>query len=178
MDVKTAFLNGKLLEDVYMTQPEGFVDAQSTGKVCEVQLSIYGLKQASKSWNLRFDDVIKEFSFIKNKDEPCVYKKVSGSAVIFLVLYVDDILLIENDIPFLQSVNTWLGRCFSKKDLGEATYVLDDNLANPLTKPLVQRKHKAHTRSLGIREMPIGSSASGRLLGFCVCSRDNSSSVL
>ncbi|KAK8652311.1 hypothetical protein V6N13_061332 [Hibiscus sabdariffa] len=104
MDVKTAFLNGKLEEDVYMTQPEGFVTPENAGKVCKLQRSIYGLKQASRSWNLRFNDAIKEFGFIRNEDEPCVYKKFSGSIVSFLILYVDDILIIENDIPTLQSV--------------------------------------------------------------------------
>ncbi|KAG8503385.1 hypothetical protein CXB51_001330 [Gossypium anomalum] len=72
MDVKTAFLNGKLEEDVYMTQPEGFVDPKDAGKICKLQRSIYGLKQASRNWNLRFNDAIKEFGFIKNEDEPCV----------------------------------------------------------------------------------------------------------
>ena len=124
MDVKTAFLNGNLEEDVYMIQPEGFVDPKDAGKVCKLKRSIYGLKQASRSWNLRFDDSIKEFGFIKNEDEPCVYKKVSGSTIVFLVLYVDDILIMGNDIPTLQSVKTWLGSCFSMKDLGEATYIL------------------------------------------------------
>ena len=57
-------------------------------------------------------------------DESCVYKKTSGSAIIFLVLYVDDILLIGNDIPMLQSVKTWLSSKFSMKDLGEASYIL------------------------------------------------------
>ena len=89
MDVKTTFLNGNLLEDVYMTQPEGFVDPKNPNKVCKLQRSIYGLKQASRSWNLRFDEAVKEFSFLKNEDEPCVYKKASGSIVVFLVLYVD-----------------------------------------------------------------------------------------
>ncbi|KAK8676153.1 hypothetical protein V6N13_034207 [Hibiscus sabdariffa] len=74
MDVKTAFLNGKLEEDVYMTQAEGFVTPENTGKVCKLQRSIYGLKQASRSWNLHFNDAIKEFGFIRNEDEPCVYK--------------------------------------------------------------------------------------------------------
>ena len=60
---------------------------------------------------------------MKNEDEPCVYKKVSASAIVFL-LYVDDILLIVNDIPTLQSVKSWLGKCFSMKDLGEAAYIL------------------------------------------------------
>ncbi|KAK3125126.1 hypothetical protein QOZ80_7BG0600470 [Eleusine coracana subsp. coracana] len=56
MDVKTAFLNGNLSEDVYMTQPEGFVDPQNARKICKLQRSIYGLKQASRSWNLRVDE--------------------------------------------------------------------------------------------------------------------------
>ena len=124
MDVKIAFHKGNLLEDVYMTQPEGFVDPMYPNRVCKLQRSIYGLKQASRSWNLCFDEAVKEFGFMKNEDEPCVYKKVSGSAIVFLVLYVDDILLIGNDIPTLQSVKSWLGKCFSMKDLGEATYIL------------------------------------------------------
>jgi hypothetical protein len=96
MDVKTAFLNGHLSEDVYMTQPESFVDPENAGKICKLQMSIYGLKQASRSWNIRFDEVVKRFGFIKNEEEPCVYKRASGSALVFLVLYVDDILLIGN----------------------------------------------------------------------------------
>src|SRR6266498_5634338 len=99
MDVKTAFLNRNLSEDVYMTQPEVFVDPKSASKVCKLRKSIYGLKQASRSWNLRFDEVVKEFGFIKNEEEPCLYKKAKGSALAFLVLYVDDILLIGNDSP-------------------------------------------------------------------------------
>ena len=83
MDVKTAFLNENLLEDVYMTQPEGFVDPKNPNKVCKLQRSIYGLKKASRSWNLRFDEAVKEFGFLKNEDEPCVYKKASGSIVVF-----------------------------------------------------------------------------------------------
>ena len=61
---------------------------------------------------------VKEFDFIKNKDELCVYKKTSGSAVVFLILYVDDILLIENDIPIIQSVKTWLSNKFFSERLG------------------------------------------------------------
>ena len=72
MDVKTAFLNGMLSEDVYMMQPEGFVNPQYAGKVCKLQIFIYGLKQASRSWNLRFDEVVKGFGFIKNGGESCL----------------------------------------------------------------------------------------------------------
>ena len=104
MDVKMAFLNGYLKEDIYMEQLLGFTSSDDDHKVCKLQRSIYGLKQASRSWNTRFNDVIKIFSFIKNEEEPCVFKKVSGSVVAFLILYVDDILLIGNDIFMLTSV--------------------------------------------------------------------------
>ena len=68
--------------------------------------------------------MIKIFGFIKNEEESCVFKKVSGSVVVFLVLYVDDILLIGNDIPMLTIVKIWLSKKFSLKDLGEASFIL------------------------------------------------------
>ena len=105
MDIKIVFLNGNLIEDVYMKHPKGFINLENSEKVCKLQISIYELKQASQSRNLHFNEAVKEFGFIKNEDEPCVYKKVSGSAIFFLVLYVDGILLIENDIPTLQMLN-------------------------------------------------------------------------
>ena len=120
MDVKTAVLNGNITEEVYMTQPEGFISRNGC-KVYKLQRSIYGLKQASRSWNIRFDETIKEFGSSQNLGEPCVYKKTCRSAVIFLVLYVDDILLIGNDVSVLQSIKIWLSKKFSMKDLGEAT---------------------------------------------------------
>ena len=137
MDVKTAFLNGHLLEDVYMVQPEGFVNQKHPNKVCKLKKSIYGLKQASRSWNLRFDEKIKEFGFIKNEDEPCVYKKTSGSTVTFLILYVDDILILGNDIPSMRGVKAWLEKCFSMKDLGEAAYILGIKIYRDRSKRLI-----------------------------------------
>ncbi|KAK8670849.1 hypothetical protein V6N13_037463 [Hibiscus sabdariffa] len=89
MDIKTAFLNGKLEEDVDMTKLEGFVTPTNAGKVCKLQRSIYGLKQASRSWNLRFNDSIKEFGFVKNEDKPCVYKKVKLAYILGVKIYRD-----------------------------------------------------------------------------------------
>ena len=83
MDVKTAFLNGFLKEELYMMQPDGFVDPKNADKVCKLQHSIYGLVQASRSWNIRFDEMIKAFGFTQTYGEACVYKKVSGSSVAF-----------------------------------------------------------------------------------------------
>ncbi|GJS75609.1 retrotransposon protein, putative, ty1-copia subclass [Tanacetum coccineum] len=124
MDVKTALLNRYLSEEVYMEQPKGFVNPKYPKRVCKLKRSIYGLKQASRQWNKRFDDEIKKFGFTQNPDEPCVYLKASGSNVTFLILYVDDILIMGNNIPMLQGVKSYFGRCFAMKDLGEAAYIL------------------------------------------------------
>ena len=112
MDVKTAFLNGFLKEELYMMQPEGFVDPQNVDKVCKLQRSIYGLVQASRSWNIRFDNVIKAYGFKQTFEEACIYKKVSGSSIAFLVLYVDDILLIGNNIELLENMKEYLNKIF------------------------------------------------------------------
>ena len=124
MDVKTAFLNGSLEEDIYMQQPEGFIARGQEHMACKLQRSIYGLKQATRTWNIRFDQAITLYDFEKSPDEPCVYKRIQGTKVVFLVLYVDDILLIGNDIEVLSSVKGWLQKQFDMKDLGEAKYIL------------------------------------------------------
>ncbi|KAL0439372.1 UNVERIFIED_CONTAM: hypothetical protein Slati_2420200 [Sesamum latifolium] len=97
MDVKTGFLNDFFEEEIFMDQTEGFTAVGEEQKVCRLQRSIYGLKQASRSWNTYFDEVIQGYDFIKNDYDPCINKKISGSSVAYLVLYADDILLIGND---------------------------------------------------------------------------------
>src|SRR4051812_46185242 len=104
MDVNTAFLNGFLEEELYMMQREGFIDPMDANKVCKLQQSIYGLVQASRSLNKHFDSVIKAYGFKQTIGEACIYKKVRRSSVAFLILYVDDILLIGNYIEFLDSI--------------------------------------------------------------------------
>ncbi|KAL0462947.1 UNVERIFIED_CONTAM: hypothetical protein Slati_0182300 [Sesamum latifolium] len=103
MDVKRAFLNGFVEEEIYIDQPEGFTTIGEEQKVCHLQRS-YGLKQASRSWNTHFDEVIRGYDYIKNEHDPCVYKKINGSSVAYLVLYVDDILLIGNHVKVLGDI--------------------------------------------------------------------------
>ncbi|KAG8483215.1 hypothetical protein CXB51_022115 [Gossypium anomalum] len=74
IDINKAFLNSYLNETIYMAQPTGYVVKGNEQKVCELLRSIYGLKQASRSWNKRFEQTIKTFGFEQNVDEPCVYK--------------------------------------------------------------------------------------------------------
>jgi len=105
MDVQTTFLNSVIEENIYMKQPKCF-ESKEGSKVCKLKRSIYDLKQASRSWNKRFDEAVKTFSFIQNIDEPYLYKKTCESVTTFIVLYVDDILLIGNDIGMLTSIKT------------------------------------------------------------------------
>ena len=73
--------------------------------------------RASRSWNLQFDETIKTYGFEQNVDEPCVYKYINNKKMVFLVLYVDDILLIGNDVETLSNVKKWLAEQFQVKDL-------------------------------------------------------------
>jgi hypothetical protein len=125
MDVKTAFLNGDFEENVYMKQPKGFVVNGKEHMGCRLKKSIYGLKQASRQWNLKFDDTIKRFGFEPNIEDNCVYAKFKNGKYVFLILYVDDILLASNDISMLRETKKFLSSNFDMKDLGEASYVLD-----------------------------------------------------
>ena len=124
MDVKTTFLNGNLEEEIYMVQPEGFIAKNQEHMVCKLKRTIYGLKQACRSWNIRFDQAIKSFGFEQNLDEPCVYKRHQDKVVMFIVFYVIDILLIRNDIGVMSSIKVWLSSQFDMKDLGEANFIL------------------------------------------------------
>ncbi|KAK4383114.1 Retrovirus-related Pol polyprotein from transposon TNT 1-94 [Sesamum angolense] len=69
------------------------------------------------SWNIHFDEVIRSYNFVKNDFDPCVYKNISGSFVVFLILYVDEILLIGNGIKMLRDTKAWLSTQLSIKDL-------------------------------------------------------------
>ncbi|KAK0586824.1 hypothetical protein LWI29_012854 [Acer saccharum] len=124
MDVKTAFLNGDIDETIYMVQPENFESGDSKNMVCKLTKSIYGLKQASRQWYHKFHQVIISFGFEINAIDNCVYHKFNGSKHIFLVLYVDDILLATNDIGMLHETKRFLSKNFEMKDLGDASFVL------------------------------------------------------
>ncbi|GKC22136.1 retrotransposon protein, putative, ty1-copia subclass [Tanacetum coccineum] len=148
MDVKTAFLNGHLLEEVYMEQPEGFVNPKYPNRVCKQKSSIYRLKQVSRQWNKRFDEEIKKFGFTQKRDEPCVYFKASGSNVTFLILYVNDISIMGNNIPILQDVKSYLRRCFAMKDLGEDAYILGIKIYRDRSRRLISLFQSAYIEKI------------------------------
>ena len=101
MDVKMALLNGDLEENVYMAQPKGFVVEGKERMGCRLKKSIYGLNQASRQWFLKFDGTIRKFEFKENVEDNCIYTKFKNGKFIFLILYVDDILLASSDVNLL-----------------------------------------------------------------------------
>ena len=93
MEVKTVYLNGDIDETIYMLQPENFVSSDPKNMICKLTKSVYGLKQASRQWYYKFHQAIVLLGFEANVVDDRVYHKFSGSKYIFLVSYVDDILL-------------------------------------------------------------------------------------
>ena len=118
--------------------------------------------QASRSWNKCFDSVIKAFGFIHTFGEACIYKKVSGSSVALLILYVDDILLIGNDIEFLDSIKGYLNKSFSMRDLGEAVYILGIKIYRDRSRRLMTLSKNAHL-DMFLKEFKIDQSKKGFL---------------
>ena len=124
MDVKTAFLNRKLDEEIYMDQPLCFESIGQERKVCKLKRSIYGLKQVSRQWNIKFHHVVLKDGFKMMKEDHCVYLKRSNSGFVILSLYVDDILLAKNKKEMINTAKRWLSSNFEMKDMGETSYVL------------------------------------------------------
>ena len=144
MDVKTAFLNGDLNEEVYMMQPEGF-EANDLGTlVCRLKKSIYGLKQACRQWFLKFHSVVTSYGFVENKVDQFLHCKVSGRKFIFLILYVDDILLASSNLGLLHETKQMLSKNFDMKDLGEASFVLGIEIHRNRSRGLLGLSQRAY----------------------------------
>ena len=128
MDVKTAFLNGDLDNEIFMKQPEGYTDKKQPDKVCKLRKSIYGLKQSARCWNMTIDRYLKESHYIQSTADPCIYSKSENrsgkNCLIIIAVYVDDTILASNDVAMLTAEKIKLSKKFEMDDQGEIHYCL------------------------------------------------------
>jgi hypothetical protein len=148
MDVKTAFLNRDLLENVYMAQPKGFAVKGKEHMRCHMRKSIYGLKQASRQWYLKFDETRRSFGFKENEEDNCIYAKFMNMRFIYLILYVDDIVLASSDVGLLLETKRFLSSNFDMKDLGEASFVLGIEIQRDRRKGILGLSQNAYLENI------------------------------
>ncbi|KAK2354410.1 putative mitochondrial protein [Trifolium repens] len=123
LDVNNAFLNGILEEEVYMSQPPGFDTTDST-LVCKLHKALYGLKQAPRQWFERLQGALLQLGFLSSKCDPSLFTYSSKGNTIYLLVYVDDIIITSNNSSLLQSFIEKLNQAFSLKHLGSLDYFL------------------------------------------------------
>ena len=124
MDVKTAFLNGELEEEIYMEQPEGFVKVGEEHLVCKLVKSLYGLKQAPRAWNKKLHQELTKAGFIRLEADHSVYQKHDATGQVFLLIYVDDLVIVTSTKESLHSCKNGLSKIFKMTDLGETSHFL------------------------------------------------------
>jgi hypothetical protein len=123
MDVKTAFLNGLIQEEVYIEQPQGFEVHGRESHVCRLKKALYGLKQAPRAWYSRIDTYLQQMGFEKSEADPNLYYIVVGDDPLILVLYVDD-LFITGVERLIDGCKQSLASEFEMKDIGLMHYFL------------------------------------------------------
>eukprot|EP00253_Pinus_taeda_P004359 PITA_04359 len=123
MDVKSTFLHGDLHEEIYMEQPNGFIQVDYC-LVCQLKKSLYGLKQAPRAWYAKMDSFLLETGFSRCHSDNIVYTKKVGKSLDILVLYVDDLILTGSDPNLINHVKSSLKNKFEMTDLGYFHYFI------------------------------------------------------
>nr|CAN78733.1 hypothetical protein VITISV_020436 [Vitis vinifera] len=130
LDIKNAFLNGDLEEEVYMEIPPGFEGSMAKNQVCKLQKSLYGLKQSPRAWFDRFTKAVLKLGYKQGQaDHTLFVKKSHAEKMAILIVYVDDIILYGNDMKELQNLKKYLSKEFEVKDLGNLKYFLGMEVA-------------------------------------------------
>ena len=125
LDVKKAFLHGELKEQIYMHQLEGFVIQGKEDHVCLLKKSLYGLKQSPRQWYKRFDTFMIGHGYSRSDYDSCVYhRKLSDGSFVYLLLYVDDMLIAAKNLVEVNKLKTLLSGEFKMKDLGATKKIL------------------------------------------------------
>jgi hypothetical protein len=142
MDVKTAFLNGDLDEEIFMDQPIGFVVKGQECKVCRLNRSLYVLKQSFRQWYKQFHQKVISNGFLMIEEDHCVYVNI------ILSLYVDDIQLAGNNKEFIKTIKEWLSSTFKMKDMIEASFVFGVKILRDHSRKLLGLSQETYIRTV------------------------------
>jgi hypothetical protein len=124
LDVKIAFLHGELEEEIYVDQPEGFIVTGKDDLVCKLKRLLYGLKQSPRQWYNRFDSFMLAHEFKKSQYDRCVYIKFVNGSPIYLMLYIDDMLIDAKRKKEITTLKAQLSSEFEMKELGAAKKIV------------------------------------------------------
>ncbi|GJW60347.1 zinc finger, CCHC-type containing protein [Tanacetum coccineum] len=124
LDVKSAFLHGDLKEEVYVTQPEGFIKREDNGKVYRLIKALYGLRQAPRAWNIKLDNTLKSLDFKKCALEQAIYTKTSKDSTLLIGVYVDDLIITGTPKKEIDKFKAQMEEKFEMSDLGLLAYYL------------------------------------------------------
>ena len=122
MDVKNAFLNGDLAEEVYMHPPPGY--EHPPHKVCRLRRALYGLKQAPRAWFAKFSCIVSQQGFVPSAYDSALFLRTTGVGTILILLYVDDMIITGDDLSGIRDLQHFLSQNFEMKDLGQLNYFL------------------------------------------------------
>ncbi|WVZ03280.1 hypothetical protein V8G54_024086 [Vigna mungo] len=162
LDVRTAFLHGDLEETIYMKQLEGFaVD----DRVCLLQKSLYGLKQSPRQWYRKFDDFLIKLNFKRCNYDDCVYTLNRDGEVLYLLLYVDDILIVSSDRSMIHEMKAKLGDAFEMKELGEARRILGIDIKRDKPGGNLFSSQNCYWQKVISRYQMVESKPAGRAIG-------------
>ena len=150
MDVKSAFLNGVLNEEIYMEQPQGFVAAGQENKVCRLKKAIYGLKQASRTWNQQFHGVLSELGFKRTYSDAGIYVRHQnrGSGLLIVVLYVDDITIMGASLEDVKQLKEKLSLRYEMSDLGEIQSYLGMRISRDRSRKRIEVDQSGYIKSV------------------------------
>ena len=122
MDVKNAFLNGDLSEEVYMQSPSSL--SVESNKVCHLRHALYGLKQAPRAWFAKFSSTISHLGYMASHYDSALFLHRIDKGTVLLLLYVDDMIITGDDLSGIQELKNFLNQQFEMKDLGHLSYFL------------------------------------------------------
>nr|KYP67571.1 Retrovirus-related Pol polyprotein from transposon TNT 1-94 [Cajanus cajan] len=170
LDVNNAFLNGTLAEEVYMTQPTGFESSDKT-LVCRLHKAIYGLKQAPRAWFEKLKSTLLQFHFQASKCDPSLFVYSVDNNIIYVLVYVDDIIITGNNSIVLQSLVSRLHSAFSLKDLRDLDYFLGIEVKNQSDGSLILTQSKYIRNLLNRTDMEASKPISSPMVSGCKLSK-------